>query len=876
MDHTRNISIKDNLADYFYVRAVTIFQSSNVTATGNYFARSEGGTYNSGFYLSDATNCTFRNNTFSQVSNGLYQDKGSDTVFENNTVLASIYRGIYLGNVRNVIVRNNTFSSPSVSNVYFYENVTNVEVSHNVITGNRGVRLENGDGWNVTIAHNTIVGTGATSNHGIYINGGHQFNITSNYLYRTGETGIQMLNCRDNVVEKNNITRSTYRGIYFSTNVTNTLVSHNEVGNHTHTTFGFGIWADNSHWNNFTGNYMHDNYKGGLILDESNGNNVWNNTFTRSSGEMLYASAACYLLSASWNDVFNNTFQDNEMCGITLAYGSYYNHIRENMIVDTEFHGIYLSELAQDVGPDHSVIEGNVIANTTSPGIEWDYSGIQVEYVTNVTIVGNRILNCTTNGIYMYETYDSVVQGNLISDHEKSIMMEYCDNVTVYMNAFLNANGSQMAFSSSTSILLDNGSIGNYWDDYRDLHPGAINVLGIWSEPYAIDPFEDRYPLAWDPTAPNEHAPVLSGASVNPLSGSQLTLFTFNVTYTDADNNAPAWIMLVVNGTEIEMEKADPSDIDYTDGCLYSMGVYLQPGTTEYAFDTGDGRFTDATTPDTITVADAGNTNAPVLSFGNVTPASGYLATLFRFSVLYSDADNSAPAWVRVTINGTDFPMFKENPADTNYMDSCVYVYLTNFATAGTYIYTFQASDGTHISEVLGSFPGVVVRPAPTFNDVVDTSDLAFTHGGNATWFQQTVTTHDDVDAVQSGDIYDEEISWFETTIQGPGTIRFYWAVSSEDDYDFLTFYIDDVVIYSISGDVNWVLVEYDVTSTTTVVVRWEYSKDESVDDGQDCGWVDMIEWSYGGALPSVPSAPQNLAAVTGNGSVSLSWSAPA
>ncbi len=876
LGHTTNISLYGNVADYFNQGAVSIIQGSNITGMENYFTRGGSGIYDSGFYLSDAIHCTFRNNTISQIANGLFQDGGSDIVFENNTVLESVYRGIYLEDVRDVIVRNNTFSNPSIQNVYINKNVTNLMISHNVINGNGGIRLENGDGWNVTVAHNTIAGTGSTGSHGMYINGGHQFNITSNYLFRAGETGIQMLNSEDSVIELNNITRCAYRGIYFSTNVTSTIVSGNEVGNHTHTTFGFGIRADNSHWNNFTGNYMHDNDKGGLILVSANWNNVWNNNLTRSAGEMLYASAACYLLSASWNDVFNNTIYDNEMCGITLAYGSYHNRIRENMIVDTEFHGIFLSELAQSVGPDHSIIEGNVIANTVSPGIDWEYSGILVEYVTNVTIVNNRIMNNTIYGISMYETYDSLVHGNRIENHNTSIFIEYCNNIHVHGNAFYNANGSHGYFSNTGALYFDNGSHGNYWDDYQSLYPGAVINNGIWSMPYAIDGFQDGYPLAWDPTAKNEQSPALSGTTIDPASGNQLTTFTFNVTYTDVDNNMPLWVLLIVNGTEFKMEKVNPSDSNYTDGCQYSKSLFLQPGTNEYVIETTDGKFSNTTLAATFNVTASANTHAPVLTGGSVDPGSGYLPTLFTFSVNYSDADNYAPEWVRVTINGTAFPMSKEDPDDTNYMDSCLYTYKTNLPSVGNYTYTFQASDGTFLSAVHGSFPALNVRLEPTFNDAVDTDTLVFMHGGSATWFPQTNASYDAIDAARSGYVVDDGISWFETTVQGPGTIQFYWSVSSEEDYDYLTFYVGGTTINAISGIISWTLVEHDITTTGTVTLRWEYSKDGSVSDGDDCGWVDMIAWTYTGVPPTVPGAPQNLNAVAGDSSVSLSWNAPA
>jgi len=47
------------------------------------------------------------------------------------------------------------------------------------------------------------------------------------------------------------------------------------------------------------------------------------------------------------------------------------------------------------------------------------------------------------------------------------------------------------------------------------------------------------------------------------------------------------------------------------------------------------------------------------------------------------------------------------------------------------------------------------------------------------------------VDAVQSGDIDDNQSTWMETTVVGPAEFTFWWKVSSEFNYDFLRLYVD-------------------------------------------------------------------------------------
>ncbi len=72
------------------------------------------------------------------------------------------------------------------------------------------------------------------------------------------------------------------------------------------------------------------------------------------------------------------------------------------------------------------------------------------------------------------------------------------------------------------------------------------------------------------------------------------------------------------------------------------------------------------------------------------------------------------------------------------------------------------------------------------------------------------------------------------------GQISFWVKVSSESGYDELTFYIDNAAQDSWSGTVNWQEVSYNVTDGNHTF-KWEYSKDYSVSEGDDCAWIDYI-----------------------------------
>jgi hypothetical protein len=126
--------------------------------------------------------------------------------------------------------------------------------------------------------------------------------------------------------------------------------------------------------------------------------------------------------------------------------------------------------------------------------------------------------------------------------------------------------------------------------------------------------------------------------------------------------------------------------------------------------------------------------------------------------------------------------------------------------------------------------------------DAVDAPNLVWTTGGNADWLGQTVVTHDGVDAGQSGLISDNQESWMETTVQGLGTLTFWWKVSSQAG-DRLRFMLNGIAQNNINGEVDWQQRTYSLPSGTNVL-RWRYFKDASGSAGQDRAWVDQVVWT--------------------------------
>jgi len=93
-----------------------------------------------------------------------------------------------------------------------------------------------------------------------------------------------------------------------------------------------------------------------------------------------------------------------------------------------------------------------------------------------------------------------------------------------------------------------------------------------------------------------------------------------------------------------------------------------------------------------------------------------------------------------------------------------------------------------------------------------------------------------------SGNIENEEVSVFkiEYEVMGADSIKFYKKISSEPDYDFLKFYIDDNVMAEWSGSQSWSK-EVFAVSPGLHTFKWVYEKDYSQIGGADKAWIDYI-----------------------------------
>jgi len=73
-------------------------------------------------------------------------------------------------------------------------------------------------------------------------------------------------------------------------------------------------------------------------------------------------------------------------------------------------------------------------------------------------------------------------------------------------------------------------------------------------------------------------------------------------------------------------------------------------------------------------------------------------------------------------------------------------------------------------------------------------------------------------------------------------SVSFMYRVSSEKNYDFLIFKLNNNQIFSVSGESEWVKKKIEIKEGFNTL-EWIYKKDQAIISGSDCAWLDYLEF---------------------------------
>jgi Viral BACON domain len=188
-------------------------------------------------------------------------------------------------------------------------------------------------------------------------------------------------------------------------------------------------------------------------------------------------------------------------------------------------------------------------------------------------------------------------------------------------------------------------------------------------------------------------------------------------------------------------------------------------------------------------------------------------------------------------------------PSSSNHLGSETLTYLIATNASDTARTGFVSIAGETL--IISQLPALPANSLVSLPEALDTLGFPFTWSvvGNSTWFGQSYISHDGVDAAQTGAVPDGGAVTLQTSVIGPGTISFWWKVSSEPNKDGLKFFINGAQQVRITGEVDWKWQTYNLASGSQIL-KWTYSKDASGAAGWDRGWVDQVQFiPLGGCL---------------------------
>jgi hypothetical protein len=104
--------------------------------------------------------------------------------------------------------------------------------------------------------------------------------------------------------------------------------------------------------------------------------------------------------------------------------------------------------------------------------------------------------------------------------------------------------------------------------------------------------------------------------------------------------------------------------------------------------------------------------------------------------------------------------------------------------------------------------------------------------------------------SARSGIISHNETSSLKIRAEYPAadSLRFFFKVSSENNYDFLVFNLNGIEVFRKSGETLWEEKVIPVPAGFNEM-EWIYRKDQSVSNGADCAFLDMIDFAGPGSV---------------------------
>lgn len=233
---------------------------------------------------------------------------------------------------------------------------------------------------------------------------------------------------------------------------------------------------------------------------------------------------------------------------------------------------------------------------------------------------------------------------------------------------------------------------------------------------------------------------------------------------------------------------------------------------------------------------------------GNGIPENGE-TILFSWEILNNGSYRSDSMYVQELL-GSDAPFDLYRQISFGVVSPGASATLKLLATiaegkSGTALTRLPFVSGDHRYTVGDSVTFVVGRHLEDFS----TGDLSMFNwiNGSARWNADHATYFGGPFSMRSAQISHSQSTslGIDLNLAQPDTISFRYRISSEAGYDYLKFFVDDVMMDRWSGYTDWELAQFPVDSGQHFI-EWRYEKDSNTDRGEDAAWIDDIVFPSG------------------------------
>ncbi len=512
---TQGARIHDNMIFNNTEHGIWITTSNDTVIAWNVIT---GNQFNGILLTGTSTNSTVHNNTILYNNMNMGEYLGGIKLLnagwfdiDNNTISNNPRYGIWLDEVANGTVRANevVFNCGGRAGLGM-RNVRFTHVQFNNISNSTGHGIDASGIDSCVIHNNTIVGNNmnAQGDGGIYVYDSWKCEFNDNVILNNTGYGARMNYVSNCSMMGNTISGHNLDGLFIQANGDNWVIVENTVTWNNLDDVGYraGIRLDSSGWCKIGENIVMNNKKYGIRLFNSDKNTIeWNDLLWNCGGEAGLVVHSSDRNMVMWNNIsnstgtgidvllsHNNTFHNNTLNGnamefsansggIYLSY-SHWNTITDNIVLDNRLSGMSL----------HFSENNTMRRNDIGRNSHGFYStGSRNNTVVNCSIWMNSGYGITTTNAW----HSWITQNEIFNNTDHGINIHNSEKGVVFLNnLYGNGGTSSQGYDNTGNNTWDNGTHGNYWDDYNGTDG---NDDGIGDTPYGLDGgwYNDTKPL---------------------------------------------------------------------------------------------------------------------------------------------------------------------------------------------------------------------------------------------------------------------------------------------------------------------------------------------------------------------------------------------